>query len=153
MSLCDYIIRANAAEILQTGIMQVPTVVFQSWCDIGPVGPLSNLTVSEGHRDSAPVALPELQQSLHAAGVLPYLHGGSVGGAGQDVQNLVLPFQLSFCLQGQVLQLQQHLQTHTAPDFFLGFVFFFLKELNSSREQLGSQTQIKSAQRVKAMEK
>lgn len=69
--------------------------------------------------------LSELQQFLHAAGVLPYLHGGSVSGAGQDIQNLVLPFQLRFCLQGQVLQLQQHLQTCTA--------LVFLKELKSSR--------------------
>lgn len=93
MRLCDYIIRANVAEILQTRIMQVPTVVFQSRHIIDPVRPLSNLTVS-----AAPVARSELQQSLHAAGVLSYLHGGSVSGAGQDVQNLILPFQLCFCL-------------------------------------------------------
>lgn len=115
--------------------------------------PLSNLTVSEGHGDSAPVALSELQQSLHAAGVLPYLHGGSVSGAGQHVQNLILPFQLRFCLQGQVLQLQQHLQIWTVSYFL---VFFFLKRIKQQsphREQLGSKTpKIKSAQRLKPME-
>lgn len=123
MRLCDYIIRANVAEIQQTRIMQVPTAVFQPRHDIDPVRPLSNLTVSEGHGDSALVARSELQQSLHAAGVLPYLHGGSVSGASQDVQNLILPFQLCFCLQGQVLQLQQHLQIWTVPYFFF-FSFF-----------------------------
>lgn len=56
--------------------------------------------------------LSELQQSLHAAGVLLYVHGGSVSGAGQVVQNFILSFQLCLCLQGKVLQLHQHLQTH-----------------------------------------
>lgn len=66
------------------------------------------------HRVSG--VLSELQQPLHAAGVLLYVHGGSVGGAGQDVQNLILSFQLCLCLQGQVLQLHQHLQTHIQPN-------------------------------------
>lgn len=108
--------------------------------------------VSEGH--SAPVALSELQQSLHAAGVLPYLHGGSVSGAGQHVQNLILPFQLCFCLQGQVLQLQQHLQIWTVS-YFLVFLGFFLKELNSSPligNNWAAKLKIKSAQRLKPME-
>lgn len=50
-----------------------------------------------------------LQQSFHAAGVFLYVHGGLVSGAGQDVQNFILPFQLCLCLQGKVLQLHQHL--------------------------------------------
>lgn len=60
----------------------------------------------------ASAGLSELQQSLHAAGVLVYVHGGSVSGAGQDVQHFILSFQLCLCLQGKVLQLHQHLQTH-----------------------------------------
>lgn len=148
MSLYDYIIRANAAETLQTRIMQVPTVVLQSWHNIDPVRPLCILTVSEGRGDSAPVALSELQQSLHAAGVLSYLHGGSVSGAGQNIQNLILPFQLRFCFQGQVLQLQQHLQTCTVPHFFLKGI----KKRSHRRDQLGSKTLIKSAQRLKPRE-
>ena len=55
----------------------------------------------------------QLQQSFHTAGVLIYVHCGSVRGAGQDVQNFILPFQLCLCFQSQVLQLHQHLHTHT----------------------------------------
>lgn len=153
MRLCDYIIRANVAEILQSRIMQVPTVVFQSWHDIDPVRPLSNLTVPEGHGDSAPGALSELQQSLHAAGVLPYLHGGSVSGAGQHVQNLILPFQLCFCLQGQVLQLQQHLQIWTVPYFFFCLFCKRIKQQSPHREQLGNKIQDKISTKTETNQK
>lgn len=53
---------------------------------------------------------PALQEPLHAAGVLLYVHGGSVGGAGQDIQSLIVPLQLRLGLQGEVLELHQHLQ-------------------------------------------
>lgn len=62
--------------------------------------------------------LSELQQPFHAAGVLIYVHGGSVSGASQVVQNIILPFQLCLCLQGEVLQLHQHLHTHTHNPIF-----------------------------------
>lgn len=55
-------------------------------------------------------AQPGLQQPLHAAGVLLDVHGGSVGGARQDVQSLILPLQLRLGLQGEVLELHEHLQ-------------------------------------------
>lgn len=76
---------------------------------------MSLLCISEeGHDDlMCPLCQSELQQSLHAAGVLLYVHGGPVSGARQHVQDFVLPFQLGFCLQGEILQLHQHLQTHS----------------------------------------
>lgn len=51
-----------------------------------------------------------LEQFLNAAGVLPDGHGGLIGGVGQDGECFILTFQLCFGLQGQALQLKQHLQ-------------------------------------------
>lgn len=62
---------------------------------------------------------PGLQQPLHPAGVLLYVHGGSVGGAGQSIQSLILPLQLCLGLQGEVLELHQHLWKGNKLTFIL----------------------------------
>lgn len=49
------------------------------------------------------------QQLSHAASVFVDVRGGVVGGAGDGVERFVLSLQLRLGLQGQVLQLHQHL--------------------------------------------
>lgn len=95
--------------------MQVPRALFQSLHYTNPLSLIIKLMVHYSGRIQRLPCVPgaELQQSLHAAGVLLYVHGGSISGAGQDVQNFILSFQLCLSLQGEVLQLHQHLQKHT----------------------------------------
>lgn len=112
----DYtIIPSNATKTPMKRLesVQIPSAVFQCSHTVpvpwGQWGSLQCIS-QEGHGDRIMSAgLSELQQSLHAAGVLLYAHGGSVSGAGQHVQNFILSFQLRLCLQGEALQLHQHL--------------------------------------------
>lgn len=68
----------------------------------------------------------ELQQFFHTAGVLLYVHGGSVCGAGQHVQDFILSFQFRLCLQGKVLQLHQHLHRDTHNQISLWWAIHFV---------------------------
>lgn len=135
MSLCDYIIRANAAEILQTRIMQVPTVVSQSWIHIDPVRPLSNLTVSEGHGDA--VRATAVSSCGRCASLFAWWFGQwSWSGHPEPHPAVPAPF----------LPPGPSPSAAAASANMHSFFFEGIKKQSPRRDQLGSKARIKSAQ-------
>lgn len=126
--------------------MRSPRAVLSN---VNPVRTKRSLLNISRERPHSSRGLSELQQPFHTAGVFLYMRGGSVCGACQDVQNFILPFQLSLRLQGKAFQLHQHLRTHICNQISKNIHLRVQTHSSnctknpSEHEQLRSKTQIK----------